>query len=165
MRSNCFEHTHDAPCSSVVTTCIRQSLRTLEPFHHCIASVPHTLVLFALSVSFLAVHHHLVVSICTLLLRTYLTAAAITCKGCYSENSRSKKKKLLDEGGCCLTSLAFDSWLLLFLLFLARKRLHYQIANFLGGGGYHFVCLFLLFSLSLSHFLHTQSRPIGCITQ
>lgn len=89
--------------------------------------------------------------------------ATNTCSGrLLFRNSREQKNTCLTTAVCCWTSLAFDSCLLLFLFWPARG-FHTKLQIFLEEGGYHFACLFHL--LSLSYFLHTESKPSGCITQ
>jgi hypothetical protein len=148
-----------------------------RPFH-CIASVSHTLVSFAISVSFLvpsiiiwwtASAHYYPEHNLSNGRKTHAEPKLL-----FTENPREKrKKKLLDDGGFALRRVLAISTrcFVAFFFFLASAKkglLPHQIANILeeqGRGNTTFVLFFLsiFFSVSFSHSLSSIPKAQeGC---
>jgi hypothetical protein len=166
------------PCSSVVTTCISQSLRIIDLFI-ALQAFSHTLVClcyqrFSFLVPSIIIwwtwHLHIITSEHNLSKRPQNTMQSL--KLLFTEKPREKrreKKKLLDDGGFAFGRVLANSTrcfvAFFFLLGFSAKRslLPYQIANILEEKGEGKITTFVLFFLSIFFvffsliFLHTQS--------
>jgi hypothetical protein len=105
--------------------CCNNMYQPVPSFPHCIASVSHTLVLFALSVSFLVLS---IIIWWTASAHYYYQHKLITAANhtqsqlAFHENPERRKKKLLDYGGCFWGESCFLTRACCFLLlpYLAR---------------------------------------------